>query len=88
MTKCLTIHTITLFVTLVLTAASSATAPNMYNLNMAYGRTYMQIDQRKLIEHVRLAINPKFTHWVLFSNGTYIIIEDTTITDQAVLPKK
>ena len=39
--------------------------------------------QATLIEHVRLAINPKFPHWVLFSNGTYIIIEDLTIKEEA-----
>jgi hypothetical protein len=35
----------------------------------------------KLIHHVKLAINPKFENWVLFSNGTYIIVEDETIQD-------
>jgi hypothetical protein len=32
-----------------------------------------------LPEKVKLAINPKFSHWVLFKNGTYIIIKDTSI---------
>ena len=31
-----------------------------------------------LIEKVRLAINPEFPKWVLFSNGTYVIVEDET----------
>jgi hypothetical protein len=48
----------------------------------------MQTALTKLIEHVRLAINPKFHQWVLFSNGTYIIIEDATIQDQAAFAKK
>ncbi|RLJ32838.1 hypothetical protein CLU97_2303 [Chryseobacterium sp. 7] len=35
-----------------------------------------------MIEHVKLAINPKFQDWVLFENGTYIIFDDiTTIED-------
>jgi hypothetical protein len=40
------------------------------------------MDSDKLIECVTKAINPKFKTWVLFSNGTYIIIEDSTITDK------
>jgi len=36
----------------------------------------------RLIECVKKAINPRFKTWVLFSNGTYIIIEDSTITDK------
>jgi hypothetical protein len=36
-----------------------------------------------LISHVRKAINPKYQHWVLFSNGTYVIIEDSTVQDAA-----
>lgn len=36
----------------------------------------------KLIEHVKKAINPKFKNWVLFSHGTYVIIEDTTVVDK------
>ncbi|CAI8808629.1 hypothetical protein [Chryseobacterium sp. IT-36CA2] len=35
-----------------------------------------------MIEHVKLAINPKFQDWVLFENGTYIIFDDiSTIKD-------
>ncbi len=35
-----------------------------------------------LLEHVNLAINPKFEDWVLFENGTYIIFDNTdTILD-------
>ncbi len=29
-----------------------------------------------LINHVRLAINPKYQDWVLFKNGTYIIFDN------------
>ena len=29
-----------------------------------------------MIEHVKLAINPKFQDWVLFENDTYIIFDD------------
>ena len=29
-----------------------------------------------LIDHVKLAINPKFKDWVLFKNGTYIIFDN------------
>lgn len=36
----------------------------------------------KLIDNVKKAINPKFKDWVLFSNGTYLIIEDSTISDK------
>ena len=35
-----------------------------------------------LIDHVKLAINPKFQDWVLFKNGTYIIFDNAdTIPD-------
>jgi len=27
---------------------------------------------------VKLAINPKFENWILFKNGTYIIVEETS----------
>lgn len=36
----------------------------------------------EIINHVMKAINPKFKDWVLFSNGTYIILEDTLIKDK------
>ncbi len=36
----------------------------------------------ELIEHVKLAINPHFQNWILFENGTYIIIEDATGLDE------
>jgi len=35
--------------------------------------------EEDIIEHVKKAINPKYKNWVLFSNGTYIILEDSTI---------
>ncbi|MEJ5049169.1 hypothetical protein WH221_04980 [Chryseobacterium culicis] len=34
-----------------------------------------------MIEHVKLAINPKFQDWVLFENGTYIIFDDIGIIE-------
>jgi len=35
-----------------------------------------------MIEHVKLAINPKFQDWVLFENSTYIIFDDiSTVQD-------
>ena len=34
-----------------------------------------------LINHIKLAINPKFQDWVLFSNGTYIILPDSLKQD-------
>lgn len=30
------------------------------------------------LEHVKLAINPRFQDWVLFKNDTYIIFDDIT----------
>jgi hypothetical protein len=41
------------------------------------------LTETEIIDHVKKAINPKFKDWVLFSNGTYIILEDTTIKDKA-----
>ena len=45
-------------------------------------QTVDTMNSDKLIEHVTKAINPKYKTWVLFSHGTYIIIEDSTITDK------
>ena len=39
------------------------------------------LTEAEIIEHIKKAINPEFKNWVVFSNGTYIIIEDSTITD-------
>jgi len=36
-----------------------------------------ELTKKELIKHIKLAINPKFENWILFKNGTYIIIEDT-----------
>ncbi len=36
------------------------------------------MDEKQLIENVKLAINPTFQDWVLFKNGTYIIFDDVT----------
>jgi hypothetical protein len=38
--------------------------------------------EKDLIENVKKAINPTFTNWVLFSNGTYIILADSIETDK------
>ncbi len=46
------------------------------------------LDPKTLIKHVKLAINPRYTRWVLFSNGTYIIIENDTIADEGAFAKK
>lgn len=45
---------------------------NKRNLNM---KGY-ELPKEALINHVKLAINPQFENWILFENGTYIIIED------------
>lgn len=37
-----------------------------------------ELTKEELIKHVKLAINPAFKNWILFKNGTYIIIEDTS----------
>ncbi len=37
-----------------------------------------ELTKEELIKHVKLAINPKFENWILFKNGTYIIIEGTS----------
>ena len=34
------------------------------------------LTKEALIKHIKLAINPHFENWVLFKNGTYIIIEE------------
>jgi hypothetical protein len=39
----------------------------------------------ELLERVKLAINPAFSDWVLFSNGTYIIFDDAA--DELAIPK-
>ncbi|HSZ26128.1 MAG TPA: hypothetical protein VK766_10430 [Cytophagaceae bacterium] len=41
-----------------------------------------KISTDELTEYVKKAINPKFKTWVLFSHGTYVIIDDTTIIDK------
>lgn len=35
-----------------------------------------KITETTLLNHVKLAINPKFQDWVLFKNGTYIIFDN------------
>jgi len=35
----------------------------------------VQSTENELIAQVKLAINPEFQNWVLFSNGTYVILE-------------
>jgi hypothetical protein len=56
---------------------------NKQKMDSSFNQTYSINDSSKLLAQVKLAINPKFPHWVLFSNGTYIIIEDSAITDEA-----
>lgn len=34
------------------------------------------------LEHVKLAINPKFQDWVLFKNDTYIIFDDISTVEK------
>ena len=34
------------------------------------------LTKEELIKQVQLAINPKFKNWILFKNGTFVIIED------------
>lgn len=34
------------------------------------------VQERSLLENVKLAINPKYKDWVLFENGTYIIFDN------------
>ena len=41
------------------------------------------LTETEIIDHVKKAISPQFKDWVLFSNGTYIIFEDTAIKDKA-----
>ena len=43
----------------------------------------VKLDEAALVAHVRLAINPSFTRWVLFSNGTYVIVEDEAASHDA-----
>jgi hypothetical protein len=43
--------------------------------------TNKELTQSEIIAHVKKAINPRFKTWVLFSNGTYVIIEDSTVAD-------
>ena len=52
----------------------SAKSLNKENLKMAN----YELTKVELIKHVKLAINPSFENWILFKNGTYIIIEDTS----------
>lgn len=36
----------------------------------------IQMNKNELINHIKLAINPKFQDWVVFKNGTYIIFDE------------
>ena len=38
----------------------------------------VNMETKSLLENVKLAINPKFQNWVLFENGTYIILDDVS----------
>jgi hypothetical protein len=35
------------------------------------------VEEKDLTEHVKLAFEPKY-HWVLFSNGTVVLIDNPT----------
>jgi hypothetical protein len=78
----------------ILWAIANTTAPKSVHfkkflqLPFQYKAMSDSSDPKTLIEHVKQAINPRFTHWVLFSNGTYIIIEDMTISDEGAFAKK
>lgn len=39
------------------------------------------LNEKELIAHVKLAINPQFRSWVLFSHGSYIILPDSLKND-------
>lgn len=51
-----------------------------------------KMNDKELIENVKLSINPKFQDWVLFKNGTYIIFDDIAkvknINDEAMVMMK
>lgn len=59
-----------------------------YRNNQPEKKQLNKMNDKKLIEKVKLAINPKFQDWVLFKNGTYIIFDDIThvknINDEAI----
>ncbi|WP_107037380.1 hypothetical protein [Brumimicrobium mesophilum] len=38
----------------------------------------LNMKPKSLLENVKLAINPQFQDWVLFENGTYIILDDVS----------
>lgn len=44
--------------------------------NKTINSNISKMDNKELIENVKLAINPKFQDWVLFKNGTYIIFDN------------
>ena len=35
----------------------------------------MDLEEKELIENIKLALNPKVSYWVLFSNGTVIVFD-------------
>jgi len=41
-----------------------------------------ELTESELIEKVKAAINPKFQDWVLFENGTYIILDSLDTDDK------
>ena len=52
------------------------------NENNSNSNSRIDILKMTLLDHVNLAINPKFQDWVLFENGTYIIFDNAdTIAD-------
>ena len=47
------------------------------------GDASRKLSDSTLIERVKLAVNPEFPNWVLFSNGTYVIVEGETSASDA-----
>lgn len=50
------------------------------------------MENKSLLENVKLSINPKFQDWVLFKNGTYLIFDNAdtilNIKEEAVKEMK
>ena len=44
--------------------------------NSSENKIMVPMTKEILIGHVKLAINPKFQDWVLFQNGTYLILDN------------
>ena len=53
----------------------------MNQTNQATAPTDTSMTEKELIYHINLAINPNYQDWVVFSNGTYIILDDSLKDD-------